>query len=100
MARRIPDSVTKATWMKNILVMQASKAISPAWNQKIARALGTVVVDSRMSVPASMDRKTYVGFMESAFIENDKHERSISQGCSDVRQAEGDGEPGVVVLQS
>ena len=41
--------------------MQASKAIFPAWNQKIARALGTVVVDSRMSVPASMDRKTYIG---------------------------------------
>lgn len=39
----------------------ASKAIFPAWNQKIARALGTVVVDSRMSVPASMDRKTYIG---------------------------------------
>ena len=41
--------------------MQASKAIFPAWNQKIARALGTVVVDSRMSVPASMERKTYIG---------------------------------------
>ena len=80
--------------------MQASKAISPAWNQKIARALGTVVVDSRMSVPDSMDRKTYVGFMESAFIEDNKDKGSISQDRSDVHQAEEDGEPGVVVLQS
>jgi hypothetical protein len=41
--------------------MQASKGISPAWNQKIAKVLGTVVVDRRISVPASMDRKTYMG---------------------------------------
>ena len=41
--------------------MQASKAISPAGNQKVVRALGTVAVDSKMSVPASMDRKTYMG---------------------------------------
>lgn len=41
--------------------MQASKGISPAWNQKVAKALGTVVVDKRMSVPTSMDRKTHMG---------------------------------------
>lgn len=41
--------------------MYTSKAISQARNHKIARALGTVVVDSRMSVPSSMDRKTYMG---------------------------------------
>lgn len=41
--------------------MQASKGISLSWKQKITKALGTVVVDRRMSVPASMDRKTYMG---------------------------------------
>lgn len=38
--------------------------------------------------------------MKSAFVEDDKDEGSIPQDCSDVHQAEGDGELGVVVLQS
>lgn len=46
---------------KNIWIMQASKGISLSWNQKTTKALGTVVVDRRMSVPASMDRKAYMG---------------------------------------
>ena len=38
--------------------------------------------------------------MESALIEDNKYKGSISQDCNDVHQAEEDGEPGVVVLQS
>lgn len=38
--------------------------------------------------------------MEGAFIEDNKDEGSISQDCSDVHEAERDGNPGMAVLQS
>lgn len=38
--------------------------------------------------------------MEGTFTEDNKNKGSVSQDCSDVHEAEGDGKPGVVVLQS
>lgn len=60
-ANRMADSPTNITWTKKTWVTQASKAMSWAWSQKMARALGTVVVDSRTSVTASIERKKYIG---------------------------------------
>ena len=61
MANRIPDSAMKVTWMKKIWVTQPSREISPAWNQNMARALGTVVVDRMRSATPSIQRKKYMG---------------------------------------
>lgn len=55
------DSPTNSTWTKKTWVTQASKAISWAWSQKMARVLSTVVVDSRMSVMGSTERNYYMG---------------------------------------
>lgn len=60
-ATRTDDSTMKLKWVKNICVMQASKEISLALNQKIASILGTVVVESMRSATASMARKRYMG---------------------------------------
>lgn len=40
------------------------------------------------------------GFMKGAFTEDNKDEGSNSQDCDDGHEAEGDGKPGVVDLQS
>lgn len=61
MANKIADSPTNIVWTKKTWVTQASKAMLWAWSQKMARALGTVVVDSKMSVMANMERKKYMG---------------------------------------
>lgn len=61
MANKMADSPTNIVWTKKTWVTQASKAMLWAWSQKMARALGTVVVDSKMSVMANMERKKYMG---------------------------------------
>lgn len=47
--------------MKNTWLMEASKEISPALEQKMASVLGTVVVDSSRSAMASTGRKRHLG---------------------------------------
>lgn len=47
--------------MKNIWVRQPSKEMWLEPSQKLASALGTVEVESKMSALANMDRKIYMG---------------------------------------